>query len=267
MGTRESVSSAMETLKVVLVVLLSLSCVQAAKKSKLRYDKKEMKSCRGDLDAIKPKIAQLRADLELVHKCMNTSSTDPNYHTYCVSPPESFSSTGNQVPSGRRMDEVAAPQDRSSAATTTDIFAIGDMYLSGYSTKCGPQTITGWTSSLDIYYSKTATTDSTSTYVSTGSGTYTAPEAGYYNICAFLRFKKGGNAVDVTVYAGGSVVAGFGDAVDGDWRSTGTCVIRLLAAGNTVYIRNNSGGGSDCVEETAWRYGRLGVYMVGPTTV
>merc|ERR1740137_241979 len=147
------------------------------------------------------------------------------------------------------VEEVEAPQDRSSAATTTDIFAIGDMYLSGYSTKCGPQTITGWTSSLDIYYSKTATTDSTSTYVSTGSGTYTAPEAGYYNICAFLRFKKGG------------------DAVDGDWRSTGTCVIRLLAAGNTVYIRNNSGGGSDCVEETAWRYGRLGVYMVGPTTV
>merc|ERR1740124_492710 len=115
------------------------------------------------------------------------------------------------------VEEVEAPQDRSSAATTTDIFAIGDMYLSGYSTKCGAQTITGWTSSLDIYYSKTATTDSTSTYVSTGSGTYTAPEAGYYNICAFLRFKKGGNAVDVTVYAGGSVVAGFGDAVDGDW--------------------------------------------------
>merc|ERR1711892_1540077 len=93
----DTVSSAMLALKVVLVVLLSLSCVQAAKKSKLRYDKKEMKSCRGDLDAIKPKIAQLQADLELVHKCMNTSRTDPNYHTYCVSPPESFSSTGNQV--------------------------------------------------------------------------------------------------------------------------------------------------------------------------
>ena len=116
------------------IVIVSLSCVL-----RQRYDKKEMKSCRGDLDAIKPKIAKLRADLELVHKCMNTSRTDPNYHNYCVSPPESFSSTGNQVPSGRRMDEVEAPQDRSSAATTTDIFAIGDMYLSGYSTKCGAQ--------------------------------------------------------------------------------------------------------------------------------
>ena len=38
-------------------------------------------------------------------------------------------------------------------------------------------------------------------YVSTGSGTYTAPVTGYYNICAFLRFKRGGNAVDVTVVA------------------------------------------------------------------
>ena len=35
------------------------------------------------------------------------------------------------------------------------------------------------------------------------SGTYTAPVTGYYNICAFLRFKRGGNAVDVTVVAVG----------------------------------------------------------------
>eukprot|EP00091_Calanus_sinicus_P017989 TRINITY_DN3962_c0_g1_i7.p1 TRINITY_DN3962_c0_g1~~TRINITY_DN3962_c0_g1_i7.p1 ORF type:complete len:243 (-),score=82.88 TRINITY_DN3962_c0_g1_i7:120-848(-) len=242
-----------------------MSCVQAKKKDKLKYDKKEMSSCSGKMDTIKPKIAKLRADLDLIHKCMNTSRTDPNWSTYCVEPPASFSSTGNQIPSGR-MQGVEAPKDRSTAATTADTFSIGDMYLSGYTTKCGPQTITGWTNSLDIYYSTTAVADSTNTYVSTGSGTYTAPVNGYYNICAFLRFKKGGNAVDVTVYAGGSVVAGFGDAVDQDWRSTGTCIIRLLSAGNTVYIRNNSGGGSDCVEETAWRYGRLGVYMVGPTT-
>eukprot|EP00090_Calanus_glacialis_P007943 TRINITY_DN1632_c0_g1_i2.p1 TRINITY_DN1632_c0_g1~~TRINITY_DN1632_c0_g1_i2.p1 ORF type:complete len:255 (-),score=59.40 TRINITY_DN1632_c0_g1_i2:110-874(-) len=254
----------MKILKIVLVVLISISCVQGKKKNKLKYDKKDMTSCSGKMDTIKPQIAKLRADLDLIHKCMNTSRTDPNWSTYCVEPPASFSSTGNQVPSGR-MQEVEAPKDRSTAATTANTFAIGDMYLSGYSTKCGPQTITGWTNSLDIYYSTTVATDSTTTYVSTGSGTYTAPVNGYYNICAFLRFKKGGNAVDVTVYAGGSVVAGFGDAVDADWRSTGTCIIRLLTAGNTVYIRNNSGGGSDCVEETAWRYGRLGVYMVGPT--
>jgi len=254
----------MKTLKIVLVVLISISCVQAKKNNKLKYDKKEMTSCSDKMDTIKPKIAKLRADLDMIHKCMNTSRTDPNWSTYCVEPPASFSSTGNQVPSGR-MQEVEVPRDRSTAATTADTFAIGDMYLSGYTTKCGPQTITGWTNSLDIYYSTTAVADSTNTYVSTGSGTYTAPVNGYYNICAFLRFKKGGNAVDVTVYAGGSVVAGFGDAVDQDWRSTGTCIIRLLTAGQTVYIRNNSGGGSDCVEETAWRYGRLGVYMVGPT--
>jgi len=219
------------------------------------------------MDAVIPKIEKLRADLTLLKKCLVTPISDPMHASYCVAPPEpdssSFSGTSNQAASGKK-GAVELPEDRSTAATTADTFAIGDMYLTS-SDRCGPQTITSWTQSLDIYYTTTAVIDSTTSYVSTSGGTYTAPVAGYYNICAFLRFKQGGNAVDVTVYAGGSVVAGFGDAVDQDWRSTGTCLIRLLAAGNTVYIKNNSGGGSDCVQETDWRYGRLAVYMVAPT--
>jgi len=256
----------MKVVAVVPVVLLCLGLVQGKKNGKLKYDKTGMKACQSDLDDVQLKIDKLRDALDLVYKCLNTTRQDPNYLDYCVGPEEpegSFSGTGNQVPSGR-MQAVDTPKDRSTAATTADTFAIGDMYLTGYSNRCGPQTITGWTNALDIYYSTTADTDSTNVYVSTGSGTYTAPVTGYYNICAFLRFKKGGNAVDVTVVAGGATVAGFGDAVDGDWRSTGTCLIRKLTAGNTVYIRNNSGGSSDCVEETNWRYGRLAVYMVGP---
>merc|ERR1712050_693561 len=243
--------TAMKVVTLVLVVALSFGLVQGKKNGKLKYDKDGMETCRTELEAIQPKIDKLREELELVRKCLKTEPGDPNYLTYRVGPPEESSRGG----------EVASPKDRSTAA---DTFAIGDMYLTGYSTRCGPQTITGWTNSLDIYYTTAATTDSANVYVSTGSGTYTAPVTGYYNICAFLRFKRGGNAVDVTVVAGGSTVAGFGDAVDGDWRSTGTCLIRRLTAGQTVYIRNNSGGSSDCVEETRWRYGRLAVYMVGP---
>merc|ERR1711970_198997 len=256
---RDSPCLGMKAVGVVLAVLLCLGLVQGKKNGKLKYDKTGMKSCQSDLDNLKPRIDKLRADLELVLKCLDTTRDDPNYLNYCVGPPEdsSRSTVG-------RTQAVNSPKDRSTAATTADTFAIGDMYLTGYSNRCGPQTITGWTSSLDIYYTTTAVVDSTNVYVSTGSGTYTAPVTGYYNICAFLRFKRGGNAVDVTVVAGGSTVAGFGDAVDGDWRSTGTCLIRKLTAGNTVYIRNNSGGSSDCVEETNWRYGRLAVYMVGP---
>ena len=175
-----------------------------------------MKDCQSKLDDVQLKIDDLRDALALVYKCLNT--TDPDHQTYCVGPEEpegSFSGTGNQVPSGR-MQAVDTPKDRSTAATTADTFAIGDMYLTGYSNRCGPQvrmitqllliltlsqTITGWTNSLDIYYTTAAVIDSTNVYVSTGSGTYTAPVTGYYNICAFLRFKKGGNAVDVTVVA------------------------------------------------------------------
>jgi len=251
-------------MKIIILVFLCLSLVQG-KKEKLKHDEKKMKKCSAALDDIQSKIDKLREDLERVKKCLNTS--DPDHKTYCVGPSEeSFSSTGNQVPSGRAK-EVAAPKDRSTAATTADTFAIGDMYLN-QGEKCGPQTITGWGGSLDIYYDTSSTADSTNVYVSTGSGTYTAPVTGYYNICAFLRFKKWDNGRggygDVTIVAGGSTVAGFGDAVRSDWRSTGTCLIRRLTAGQTVYIRNNSGDSKDCVEETNYRYGRLAVYMVGP---
>jgi len=239
------------------------------KKQKLKYNPKALKTCKSSMDSLLPKIKKLKEDLANLRKCLDTPRDDPMWATYCVAPEDeegSFSNSGNPQPSGRRMLNKVPLKDRSTAATTADTFAIGDMYLSGYSTRCGPTNIIGWTQLLDIYYTTTATADSTNVYVSTGAGTYTAPANGYYNICASLRFKKGGNAVDITVYAGGSVVAGFGDAVDGDWRSTGTCLIRLLTAGQTVYLRNNSGGGSDCVEETAWRYGHLSVYMVAPTT-
>merc|ERR1712098_620467 len=182
--------AAMKVLALVLVVALSLGLVLGKKNGKLKYDKDGMEDCRTELDALQPKIDKLREELELVRKCLKTEPGDPNYLTYCVGPPEESS----------RVGEVASPKDRSTAATTADTFA-----------RCGPQTITGWTNSLDIYYTTAATTDSANVYVSTGSGTYTAPVTGYYNICAFLRFKRGGNAVDVTVVAGGSTVAGFGD--------------------------------------------------------
>merc|ERR1712168_463905 len=226
---RDSPCLGMKVVGVVLVVLLCLGLVQGKKNGKLKYDKTGMKSCQSDLVDLQLRIDKLRTDLELVLKCLDTTRDDPNYLTFCVGPPEDSSRS-----TGGKMQAVDSPKDRSTAATTADTFAIGDMYLTGYSNRCGPQTITGWTNSLDIYYTTTAVVDSTNVYVSTGSGTYTAP------------------------------VTGFGDAVDGDWRSTGTCLIRKLTAGNTVYIRNNSGGSSDCVEETNWRYGRLAVYMVGP---
>merc|ERR1712198_374892 len=231
----------------ICVFIFAIEKAAAKKNSKLKYDPKEMDSCDKKIAEIKPRIAKLQKDLELVYKCMETDRTDPNWSTYCVTPPAgSFSSTGNQVASGRMgHGEVRAPEDRSTAATAADIIAVGDMYLTGYTTKCGPQTISGWTSQLGIYYAAGSAADSATTYTNTGSGTYTAPVNGYYNICSFLRFRKGGNAVDA------------------DWRSTGTCLIRELTAGQTVYIRNNSGGSSDCVEETAWRYGRLAVYLIG----
>ena len=127
----------MQVLNILLVGLICLSCAHGAK-SKNNYNTKKMKLSKSDMDTIQPSIDKLRADLTLLQKCLNTSRSDPKWSTYCVEPPASFSSTANQVPSGRR-GAVEAPEDRSTAATAADVFSVADMYLSGYSTRCGAQ--------------------------------------------------------------------------------------------------------------------------------
>merc|ERR1712055_1249061 len=139
---RDSPCLGMKLVAVVVAVLISPGLVHGKKNGKLKYDKTGMKACQSDLDDVQSKIDQLRADLELVRKCLDTPRDDPNYLTYCVGPPEESRSTGNQV-TNERMEAVHSPKDRSTAATTADTFAIGDMYLTGYSNRCGPQTITG----------------------------------------------------------------------------------------------------------------------------
>merc|ERR1719397_1104998 len=107
----------MKVVGVVLVVLLCLGLVQGKKNGKLKYDKTGMKSCRSDLEDLQPRIDKLRADLELVLKCLDTTRDDPNYLTYCTGPPEDSSRS-----TGGRMLAVDSPKDRSTAATTADTF-------------------------------------------------------------------------------------------------------------------------------------------------
>merc|ERR1712055_967322 len=171
-----------------------------------------------------------------------------------------------QVASGRAENLV---QSRTgSAAAAADVVVIFDATItipagsSGGVTKCGAQTITGWTETLDVYYTASGATASTTKVFTTSSGTFTAPSKGYYVLCAFARFLKGGNAVDISIMVSGSRVASFGDAVQDDWRSTGTCTIQKLAAAATATVAITSTGGSDCVEETGWYYARFHGYLI-----
>jgi len=147
------------------------------------------------------------------------------------------------------------------SATSTDKVLVVDAYLSS-GDKCGKQTITGWTSNLDIYYAGKTVTEQTAVTFNTGTGTFTAPAEGWYNICASMRFKQGGNSNDVTIKKNGAVIAAFGNAVDYDWRSTGTCTVQKLAANDQITVVHESTGGSDCIQETGWLYGRFLVNMI-----
>jgi len=128
-------------------------------------------------------------------------------------------------------------------------------------TTCGPHDLTSWTTNLDIYNAPGAAADSANSF---SAGTFTAQVAGWYHICVFLRFKNSGNSNDVTLLKNGvTVIAAFGNAITYDWRSTGTCVTVSLAANENVKVRHQSGSGSDCVEETGWKYGKFIVHNVG----
>merc|ERR1711874_60512 len=144
-----------------------------------------------------------------------------------------------------------------------DVIVIFDYTLGSGSTtitKCGPQTVTGWTKTLDVYYTTSAL--STTVVFTASSGTFTAPSKGYYVLCAFFRFQNSGNAVDVTIRVSGSRVAAFGDSIQTDWRSTGTCTVQKLAAAATATVHIESGGSSDCVQETGWYYARFHGYLI-----
>merc|ERR1711890_66245 len=148
-----------------------------------------------------------------------------------------------------------------------DQVIIVDATLGGYQTKCGAQVITSWTSNVNEWHKGVATAATAEATVpfTTSSGTYTHPTGSkdaWMNICAFARFRNTGNSNDVTIRKSNSVIAAFGNADQRDWRSTGTCVIELMTAGQTIQVKHESGSSSDCIEETGWYYTRLTIHTI-----
>ena len=94
--------------------------------------------------------------------------------------------------------------------------------------------LTGCTRTIDAFASSAENAAfTTNTYTITGTCFFSAPVAGYYNICFHARFKNSGNSNDVTIAAGSQqYAAAFGDADTRDWRSTGTCFIYVIGPTN-----------------------------------
>merc|ERR1711981_50491 len=157
---------------------------------------------------------------------------------------------------------MAGLQRTTQGAALAPVLAV-DATLSSGTTKCGPQLITGWTENYDYYF--TTAVQATSQF-DPSSGIFTAPILGYYKICSSARFQKGGNSVDMTLLKGGGVIAAYGNALQTDWRTTGVCTIQLLAIGDQISLRLQSGGSSDCVQETSYLYSRLSIHFISCST-
>merc|ERR1711934_8798 len=144
-----------------------------------------------------------------------------------------------------------------------DVRAVSDYYL-GSGDKCGPQTITGWSQNVD--YARTQDTLETGTRFDSSTGIYTPIIAGYYHVCAYARFKNGGNAVEMCLRKGSTRIACFGNAVQYGWRSTGVCTNQqVTSTADTFSLYLESGGSSDCLQETSWRYARISVQLIQQT--
>merc|ERR1711973_124991 len=98
-----------------------------------------------------------------------------------------------------------------------------------------------------------------------GTGIFTPQHVGYYQICSYSRFQLGGNAVEMCVRKGGTRVACYGNAVQYDWISTGVCTIQSMALTDTISLYLESGGSSDCVQETGWLYNHISIKLIQPT--
>jgi len=230
-----------------LLFLLSLSGLSYAHTwNRNKYNKKALVDIQATLVDLTAKVEALKLTVAQLQECVNTPVDDENREEKCPPP----------------------PGERSSLGTTADVIWAASMYLSNTGDRCGPQILTGCTRTIDAYASGTENAAfTTNTYTITGTCFFSAPVAGYYNICFHARFKNSGNSNDVTIAAGSQqYAAAFGDADTRDWRSTGTCFIYSLTAGQQVYAWARHGGSSDCVQETSWRYGVQSVYLIAATT-
>merc|ERR1739838_2177 len=159
----------------------------------------------------------------------------------------------------KKAEAAVAAQNRHIVGDAADAIIVVDADFSG--SACGPTVLTSWTENLDVYFDAGSTTDASGNFA---SGTFTAQEAGWHHICAFLRFRNSGNSNDVTILKnGGTRLAAFGNAITYDWRSTGTCLTTLLAKSDYIQIKHESGSSSDCVEETTYHYGKFIAHNVG----
>jgi len=152
-----------------------------------------------------------------------------------------------------------------SALTNTDAGSVFDATLSA-GTKCGAQTITGWTVNLDQKMAYADTSFSAGSQLTASTGRFVPAVRGYYKICAYFRFRNTGNSNDVTIRKNGAVVAAFGSAIENDWRSTGTCVTVTLGTTDYVDVHQYSGGSNDCIEETGWYYSRFMGHLIACDT-
>jgi len=148
-----------------------------------------------------------------------------------------------------------------------EVRAVADYILTS-TTKCGPQTMTGWSERLDFFSDQAVNTGAASAtnQFNSGTGIFTPQHNGYYHICSYSRFKLGGNAVEMCLRKAGSRIACYGNAVQYDWRSTGVCTIQSLTTTDTVDLYLESGGGSDCVEETGWSYNQISFKLIQTTS-
>jgi len=229
MGSRSQHGLVMAQVSLLLLITLCLGSEGVKERPELKLTRRKLKECN---TAIK-ELAQTLADLK-------TNVTDI-------------------------MDQSAVGRSGSMRSTGTDatnVIAIADATYTSATEKCGWQMMMGLTATLDVVFQAGTATQQTGASFISVTGNYITPIAGWYNICGFLRFKKGGNAVDVNIFAGGASLASFGDAVGDDWRSTGTCFIAELGLGAAVYLQAQSTGGEDCVEETGWFYTRLTAYLI-----
>lgn len=252
-----------------LLLALASGMADGAKKTP-KLTKKNLAKCQMAMDTLTGTVGVLRQNISEITAAAGLASLP-------ASPFQlggSFSTTGAPKPSGRQgapedrdpRNGTVAALDRSTGSDATNVILIGDATYSDGTKRCGQGQTMSMTINLDVGYFVGSSTANTATRFFSTLGMYITGATGYYNICGFLRFAKGGNAVDVNIMAGSSVGASFGDALGDDWRTTGTCFLALLTSGQPITMQVKSTGSSDCIEETSYKYSRLTAYLIAPTT-
>merc|ERR1711973_32523 len=170
------------------------------------------------------------------------------------------------------VDAQTPAADTSVQLNTRQKYVLGAHFSSNQVTCSGAVQLSGYVIDAEAQWTRTgnngAQTATTGGAFNAGTGLFTPPYNGFYQICMAGRVRENAHG-DLTIRVDGSQVCATGTILPSrvsnsgsGWSSHQICCNQKLTTSSAVTFWLESTGSNDCVMETTWWYTRVDIHML-----